>query len=80
MKYAAAITLMTIVLTPALAQAAVDELCIGQRVAAGPDGRMLGHLPYGQANVAELVPMPGRFALGAPWGFEEAADWRRFCA
>lgn len=66
MKYAAAITLMTIVLTPALAQAAVDELCIGQRVAAGPDGRMLGHLPYGQASAGELVPMPGRFALGAP--------------
>lgn len=83
MKHAAAIMMMTpvltIALTPALAQSAFQELCVGQRVAAGSDGRMLGHLPYGQANPAELIAMPARFALGTPCQLrpEAAADLSR---
>ncbi len=79
MKYPAAIMLMTTALVPAIAQAAVEDLCIGQRVAAGADGRMLGHLPYGQANAAELVTMPSRFSIGVPCQLrrEAAADLSR---
>jgi len=79
MRYPAAITMMTIALIPAIAQASVEELCNGQRVAAEPDGRMLGHLPYGQASSPELVTMPARFALGSPCQLrpEAAADLSR---
>lgn len=79
MRFPAAIMLMTIALLPVGLQAAVQELCIGQRVAAGPDGRLLGHLPYGQASEPELATMPLRFSIGAACKLrpEAAADLSR---
>jgi D-alanyl-D-alanine carboxypeptidase len=41
-------------------------LCNGQSVEPLPDGRMLGHLPYPDANPADLVTVPGNFGLGRP--------------
>jgi D-alanyl-D-alanine carboxypeptidase len=41
-------------------------LCPGQVVEPMPDGRMLGHLPYGEANPADLVTIPGDFGAGRP--------------
>lgn len=79
MNHAAAIAVMTIALMPAIAQASSDELCIGHRVTVGSDGRMLGHLPYGQANLPELVTMSSRFSIGSPCRLrpEAAADLSR---
>lgn len=79
MKHPAAIAVMTIALIPSIAMASGQELCIGHRVEVGRDGRMLGHLPYGQANQPELVTMPSRFSLGAPCRLrpEAAADLSR---
>ena len=41
-------------------------LCNGQDIEPMPDGRMLGHLPYVEANPADLVTMPGDFGIGRP--------------
>ncbi len=55
------------ILLPATAFALTPvTLCNGQIVEPLPDGRMLGHLPYGEANPADLVAMPNSFALGKP--------------
>lgn len=53
-------------LLPVAASAATEQLCLGQDVAASADGRMLGHVPYGQASNAELVDAPPGFAIGQP--------------
>jgi D-alanyl-D-alanine carboxypeptidase len=45
--------------TPAAAQ-----LCDGESGRRSPDGRVLGHLPYGQVADTELVDAPPGFALG----------------
>lgn len=41
-------------------------LCPGQDVEPMPDGRMLGHLPYAEADPADLVTIPGDFGAGRP--------------
>ena len=41
-------------------------LCPGQQVAPMADGRMLGHLPYPEANAADLVAVPGNFGVSRP--------------
>lgn len=41
-------------------------LCPGQNVEPMADGRMLGHLPYAEANPADLVTIPGDFGVGRP--------------
>ncbi|WP_338061592.1 M15 family metallopeptidase [Sphingomonas pollutisoli] len=52
---------------PALAMAATPEqLCPGQWVTPGPDGRVLGHIPYREAPLSDLVSAPAGFALGQP--------------
>ena len=51
---------------PVVAMAAPEQLCAGQIVEPGPDGRVLGHLPYLQVETSELVPAPRGFALGQP--------------
>lgn len=53
-------------LAPAVAMAAPEQLCAGQMATPGPDGRVLGHLPYRQSEPADLVPAPPGFALGQP--------------
>jgi D-alanyl-D-alanine carboxypeptidase len=53
--------------TPALAMAATPEqLCPGQWVTPGADGRVLGHIPYREAPYSDLVSAPAGFALGQP--------------
>jgi D-alanyl-D-alanine carboxypeptidase len=46
--------------------ATAEQLCIGQEVVPGPDGRMLGHLPYAEAAPALLVAAPAGFSIGVP--------------
>ena len=41
-------------------------LCNGQEIEPLPDGRMLGHIPYPEANPADLVTIAGDFGLGRP--------------
>lgn len=54
-------------MTATLAAAGLaEQLCIGQDVAPGPDGRMLGHIPYVEAAPATLVNAPASFAYGPP--------------
>ena len=55
-------TLALVALAPPSASA--EELCPGRTVAATPDGRMLGHVPYAQVRDADLVAAPAGFALG----------------
>jgi D-alanyl-D-alanine carboxypeptidase len=56
-----------LVLVPAVATALTPvALCPGQNVEPMPDGRMLGHLPYPEANPADLVTIPGDFGVGRP--------------
>jgi len=53
--------------TPALAMAATPEqLCSGQWVTPGADGRVLGHIPYREAPMSDLVSAPAGFSLGQP--------------
>ncbi len=66
MNHAVALTLAVIALAPITASASAEQLCVGQQVAPGPDGRVLGHLPYGQASARELVLAPAGFAIGTP--------------
>lgn len=54
-------------LVPAAATALTPvTLCPGQDVEPMPDGRMLGHIPYPEANPADLVTIPGDFGVGRP--------------
>ncbi|WP_394647424.1 M15 family metallopeptidase [uncultured Sphingomonas sp.] len=39
------------------------QLCDGRRAASAADGRMLGHLPYGDAAPDTLVPVPAALAV-----------------
>ena len=56
-----------ILAAPSLAMAATPEqLCSGQWVTPGADGRVLGHIPYREAPYSELVSAPAGFALGQP--------------
>ena len=56
-----------LMLVPAMASALTPvTLCPGQNVEPMPDGRMLGHLPYPEANPADLVTIPGDFGVGRP--------------
>ncbi|HEX4693085.1 M15 family metallopeptidase [Sphingomonas sp.] len=41
-------------------------LCPGQNIEPMPDGRMLGHLPYAEANPADIVTIPNDFGVGRP--------------
>jgi D-alanyl-D-alanine carboxypeptidase len=47
-----------------LASPAAAQLCDGSTIAKGPDGRVLGHLPYGDVADSELVEAPAGFAVG----------------
>ncbi|WP_225883062.1 M15 family metallopeptidase [Sphingomonas aliaeris] len=51
-------------LAPAVAMASPEQLCEGQVVMPGADGRVLGHIPYRETEAADLVPAPAGFALG----------------
>ncbi|MDB5708120.1 MAG: D-alanyl-D-alanine carboxypeptidase [Sphingomonas bacterium] len=54
-------------LLPSLALAADPVvLCPGQVVFPGLDGRVLGHIPYGEVPAGDLVPAPPGFAIGVP--------------
>ena len=46
------------------ASPAAAQLCDGSTGAQGADGRVLGHLPYGDAADDELVETPAGFAVG----------------
>ena len=50
----------TLVATPMLADA---QVCSGDGVARSADGRILGHLPYGDVAEGDLVEAPEGFAL-----------------
>lgn len=58
---------------PALAIAAPIELCPGQMASAAADGRVLGHLPYGETPQADLVDTPPGFAVGGGCRLQRAA-------
>jgi D-alanyl-D-alanine carboxypeptidase len=47
-----------------LASPAAAQLCDGESARRSADGRVLGHLPYGQVADTELVDAPPGFALG----------------
>lgn len=53
---------------PALAFAGQypEQLCSGQTATPGPDGRVLGHIPYAEAPAGDLVAAPAGFAIGQP--------------
>ncbi len=61
--------------------AEAEQLCPGQAVPA-IDGRLLGHLQYGEARADELVAAPAGFAIGAACRVrrEVAADLARMLA
>jgi len=46
--------------------AQTEQLCVGQIVPVALDGRVLGHIPYEQADPSELVSAPPGFAIGQP--------------
>ncbi|KTT97962.1 M15 family metallopeptidase [Sphingomonas sanguinis] len=52
--------LLSIAAMPVMAQA---QSCDGALPAAGPDGRVAGHFPYGDAAPADIVPAPAGFGL-----------------
>ncbi|WP_235364758.1 M15 family metallopeptidase [Sphingomonas sp. ERG5] len=51
-------------LIPTLALAAPVQLCVDQIAFPSADGRVLGHLPYGDALTSDMVAAPPGFALG----------------
>lgn len=46
--------------------AVAAQFCAGGSLAAGADGRVLGHFPYGDVAPGDLVEAPAGFALGQP--------------
>ena len=60
-------------LLPMGALAAPVTLCAGQVVAPDATGRVLGHLPYGEAVPIDLVAMPASFGLGRPCRLQRGA-------
>ncbi len=52
--------LLSIAAMPVMAQA---QSCDGALPPPGPDGRVAGHFPYGDANPADIVPAPAGFGL-----------------
>lgn len=61
-----------------VAAPAEAQLCNGANVAVEPDGRSLGHFPYGDASPDVLVPVGPGFALGqCRLRAEAAADLER---
>ena len=64
-----------------LAAPAEAQLCDGVSVPVGPDGRALGHFPYGDAAAADLVAVPTSMATsGCRLRPEALADLRRLLA
>ena len=58
---------ISIIIGAAFAIAApAEQLCVGQNVPVGADGRLLGHLPYAEAAASTLVSAPPGFALDGP--------------
>lgn len=49
--------------TMSLAAPAAAQVCAGASASMASDGRVYGHLPYGDAPPDELVPAPAGFAL-----------------
>lgn len=82
MKHIFAITVAAVAAAAMTATASAEQLCLGQDVPPEPDGRMLGHLPYGQTPLSELVAAPPGFAIGLPCYLrpEVAVDLRRMLA
>ncbi|WP_085810476.1 M15 family metallopeptidase [Sphingomonas sp. TZW2008] len=65
----------------ALATPAEAQLCDGVSAPIGPDGRALGHFPYGDAAPGSLLAVPSEYALGECRLRPEAlADLRRLMA
>ena len=60
-------------MAPALALALPVQLCPTQSADAGPDGRVLGHLPYGQGAEADMVVAPPGFGINGPCKLQRAA-------
>ncbi|MBZ6380636.1 M15 family metallopeptidase [Sphingomonas sanguinis] len=52
--------LLSIAAMPVMAQA---QFCDGALPPPGPDGRVAGHFPYGDAAPADIVPAPAGFGL-----------------
>lgn len=59
---ARAVAALLIMASPSLAQA---QLCAGASSIISRDGRVFGHLPYGDAPADELVEAPAGFALNS---------------
>ena len=49
-----------------LAAPATAQVCAGSPVPVGADGRVLGHLPYGDAPAEALAPVPAALAVNPP--------------
>lgn len=60
-------------MVPALAIAVPVQLCSTEMVTPGADGRVLGHLPYGEAAQADLLDAPPGFSVGSPCRLQRAA-------
>lgn len=60
-------------MAPALALALPVQLCPTQTADAGRDGRVLGHLPYGQGAEADMVVAPPGFGINGPCRLQRAA-------
>lgn len=70
------LTALLLIAAPAEAQ-----LCDGASVPVGPDGRALGHLPYGDAAAADLATAPAGMSIGGCRLRPEAlADLQRLLA
>jgi D-alanyl-D-alanine carboxypeptidase len=54
------LALFSLVAMPVVAQA---QSCDGALPPPGPDGRVAGHFPYGDAGPADIVPAPAGFGL-----------------
>lgn len=72
---------LAVVLPAAALALAPVQLCSGQAVTPGADGRLLGHIPYAEAPAGELVPVIP-FGIGKPCLMqrEPAADIVRLVA
>lgn len=56
---------LPLLLAAILATPVEAQLCAGATASMASDGRVYGHLPYGDAAPSDLVPAPAGFALNA---------------
>jgi D-alanyl-D-alanine carboxypeptidase len=64
LKHLIALAACAVGLAPMPGFAAPVQLCPDQMAFPSADGRVLGHLPYGEAMASDLVAAPPGFALG----------------